>query len=222
MKTDSQIQKDVMDELAWEPILNANEIGVAVKNEIVTLSGTVETYSKKLAAEKAAKRVYGVKAVALDIEVKPSGTTKRNDTEIAQAVVNALRWDSQVPDEKIKTKVEDGWVTLEGDLEWDFQRTAARNAVENLLGVKGVFNNIRVSSKIKPIDIKQKIKTAFERSASLDAEKIDIETKGSKVILKGAVRSWVEKTDAENAAFSAPGVTEVENRLSIGTEVPVY
>jgi osmotically-inducible protein OsmY len=222
MKTDSQIQKDVMEELNWEPILNACEIGVSVKNQVVTLSGTLETYSKKLAAENAAKRVLGVKAVALDIEVRPSSIGKRNDTEIAQAVVNALRWNSQVPDEKIKTKVEDGWVTLEGELEWEFQKTASYKAVEDLLGVKGVINNLKLVSKIKPADIKLKITTALERSATLDAERISVETIGNKVILKGSVRSWAEKKDAEHAAFAAPGVTEVTNELLISSEVPVY
>ena len=211
-----------MEELNWEPILNACEIGVSVKNQVVTLSGTLETYSKKLAAETAAKRVSGVKAVALDIEVRPSSIGKRNDTEIAHAVVNALRWNSQVPDEKIKTKVEDGWVTLEGELEWEFQKTAAYKAVEDLLGVKGVINNLKLVSKIKPADIKLKITSALERSATLDAERISVETIGNKVILKGSVRSWAEKKDAEHAAFAAPGVTEVTNELLISSEVPVY
>ena len=222
MKTDSQIQKDVMDELKWEPILNASEIGVAVKNGIVTLSGTVETYSKKLAAERATKRVSGVKAVALDIEVTLSMTGKRNDTEVAQAVVNALKWNSQIPSEKIKAKVEDGWVTLEGEVEWEYQKSAARNSVENLFGVKGILNNISISTKTKPTEIKQKITSALQRNATLDAEKIRVETSGSKVTLTGTVRSWAEKIDAEDAACAAPGVTTVDNRLEIESEIFAY
>lgn len=223
MKTDLEIQNEVMEELKWEPILSISEIGVAVKNGIVTLSGTVETYSKKLAAENAAKRVGGVKAVALDIDVALSKTGKRSDTEIAQAVVNALKWNTQLAAEKIKVKVEDGWVTLEGALEWEFQKTAARNAVENLYGVKGILNKITVSAKIKAQDIKQKIKSALQRSATVEAEKINIETIGDKVILKGTVRSWAEKIDAVDAACAAPGVSEVDDeQLEIESEVLTY
>lgn len=222
MKTDSQIQEDVMDELKWEPILNASEIGVAVKNGIVTLSGTVETYSKKLAVEKSAKRVAGVKAVALDIEVSLTSSGKRNDTEIAQTVVNALKWNTQLPSEKIKVKVENGWVTLEGELEWEYQKSAARSSVENLFGVKGILNNISLAPKTKPIEIKQKITAALQRNATLDAEKINVETLGSRVILKGTVRSWAEKMDAEDAACAAPGVINVDNRLQIESEILAY
>lgn len=219
MKSDSEIQKDVMEELRWEPLLNASEIGVAVKNGVVTLSGTVNTYSKKLAAEEAAKRVMGVKAVAEDIEVKIALLGKKTDADIAEAVISALKWHTSVPDEKIKVKVEDGWVTLDGQVEWEYQRIAAKNAVNNLTSVAGVTNNIKIVSTIKTTDVKNKIAAAFQRSATVDAERINISAEGSKVILTGKVRSYVEKRDAENAAWLAPGVNTVENKLEIDTAV---
>lgn len=222
MKTDVQIQKDVMAELSWEPILNACEIGVAVKNQVVTLSGTVDTSSKKLAAISAAKRVYGVKAVALDIEVHPANSKERNDSEIAQVVVKALFWSSRVPDEQISVKVDNGWVTLEGTVEWEYQKRAAEEVIEDLLGIKGVINNIMIATHVQPNEVKNKIEAAFDRSATIDASKIEVQTEGPKVILKGKVRSWAEKKDAEKAAYAAPGVTEVKNELLVeGERVPV-
>lgn len=222
MKTDVEIQKDVMDELKWELLQNANEIGVAVKNGIVTLSGTVDSYYKKLQAERAAKKVMGVKAVAQEIAVQLIERGKRTDAEIASAVINALAWHSSIPEEKIKVKVEKGWVTLEGEVEWDFQRNYSRTAVENLQGVVGISNNIRIAPKLKSADIKNKIFAAFHRSATLDSDSINISTEGGKVVLTGKVRSFVEKKDAEKAAYLAPGVTEVENKLVIDTEVYSY
>jgi len=222
MKTDVEIQKDVMDELKWELVQNANEIGVAVKDGIVTLTGAVDSYYKKLQAERAAKKVLGVKAVAQDMTVQLIERVKRTDTEIASAVLNALAWHSSIPEENIKIKVEKGWVTLEGEVEWDFQRNYSRKAVENLQGVVGISNNIRIAPKLKSADIKNKIFSAFHRSATLDSDSINITTDGSKVVLSGKVRSFVEKKDAEKAAYLAPGVTEVENKLVIDTEVYSY
>jgi len=222
MKTDVEIQKDVMDELKWELLQNANEIGVAVKNGIVTLSGTVDSYYKKLQAERAAKKVMGVKAVAQEIAVQQIERGKRTDAEIASAVINALAWHSSIPEEKIKVKVEKGWVTLEGEVEWDFQRNYSRTAVENLQGVVGISNNIRIAPKLKSADIKNKIFAAFHGSATLDSDSINISTEGGKVVLTGKVRSFVEKKDAEKAAYLAPGVTEIENKLVIDTEVYSY
>lgn len=215
MKSDLQIQKDVMEEIKWEPFLKASEIGVAVKNGIVTLSGIVDSYSKKLAAEKAAKRVSGVKAVAEDIQVGVSPSFRKTDAEIAEAVLNALKWHSAVQEEKIKIKVEDGHVRLDGEVEWEYQRTSAQTAIENLAGVQSVLNLITVQPKLKPTDIEQKISAALHRSATVDAGKIKAEVIGSRVTLRGKVRSFAEKDDAEHAAWSAPGVNSVESHLEI-------
>lgn len=220
MKTDSEIQKDVMEQLKWEPFLNASEIGVAVKNGVVTLTGMVDTYSKKVYAERAAKKVAGVKAIAEDIQVGVSPAYRKTDAEIAEAVINALKWHTQIPDEKLKVKVEDGIVKLEGEVEWNYQRTQAKSAIENLAGVRLVNNFITVKSRITPTDIQQKINAAFQRSANIDASRITAEVVGSKVILKGKVRSFAEKDDAENAAWYASGVTSVESKIEI--EEPEY
>lgn len=218
MKTDNQIQSDVIDELKWEPTLNSSEIGVAVRNGIVTLSGQVDTYAKKLAAEKAAKKVSGVKAVAEDIQVGISPSYRKTDTEIAEAVLNALKWHTAVQHDQIKIKVEDGIVRLEGEVEWEFQKNNARLAIENLTGVRSVINLISVKPKVNPLELEQKIKAAFQRSASIDAGRIKIEVVGNKVILKGNVRSFAESEDAEDAAWAAPGVLTVENKLDIIAE----
>ncbi len=215
MKTDSQIQKDVMAQLNWEPILNASEIGVTVKEGVVTLSGIVDTYTKKMVAERAAKKVSGVKAVAQDIQVGVSPIFKKTDSEIAETVLNALRLHTAVQEDRIKIKVENGIVTLEGDVEWEYQRRAAFSTIENLPGVRDVLNFITVKPRVAASDLEQKISAAFLRSATIDAEKINVETIGSKVILKGTVRSMAEKEDAEDAVWAAPGVITVENRLYV-------
>lgn len=220
MKTDAQIQKDVMDEIRWEPFLHAAEIGIAVKNGVVTLSGQVDSYSKKLSAEKAAKKVSGVKAIAEDIQIGVSPAYKKTDTEIAEAVLNALKWHTAVQEEKIKIKVEDGNVRLDGEVEWEYQRTNAKTAIENLSGVRSVINFITVKPKATAADVKQKIISAFHRSATIDAERITTEVIGSKVTLRGRVRSIAEKEDAEIAAWNAPGVTILENKITV--EEPEY
>jgi osmotically-inducible protein OsmY len=220
MKTDYEIQQDVMEELKWEPFLKASEVGVAVKNGIVTLAGHVDSYSKKLAAENAAKKVVGVKAVAEEIEVGISPSYRKTDDEIAEAIVNALKWHTGIPEDKIKVKVEDGYVKLEGEVEWEYERTMAKSAIENLAGVRFLTNLITVRPKISSSDIQKKINAAFHRSATIDSSKIETEVDGSKVTLRGTVRSIAEKEDAENAAWFAPGVTNVINKIVI--EVPEY
>lgn len=215
MKTDTQIQKDVMDELKWQPFLNSSEIGVAVKNGIVTLSGMVDSFSKKLSAERAAKNVSGVKAIAEDIQIGVSPVYSKTDAEVAEAVVNALKWHSAVPEDKVKIKVENGIVTLEGELEWEYQRVNARTAIQNLAGVRSVTNLITIKPKLSPYELEQKISAAFQRSASIDSSKVNVSVSGSTVTLSGKVRSFAESEDAEDAAWAAPGVYHVVNRLDI-------
>lgn len=220
MKSDIQIQKDVVAELKWEPVLTASEIGVSVKKGIVTLSGKVDTYAEKLAAERAAKRVSGVKIVAEDIQVGNSPTYRKTDAEIAEAVLNALKWHSGVQDEKIKIKVEDGIVRLEGVADWEYQRKNAGAAVENLTGVRSVINLITVKPKVSSFDIQQKISSAFHRNATIDAARISVDVTGTKAILRGKVRSFAEKEDAERTAWLAPGISSVESKLEV--ELPEY
>lgn len=222
MKTNEELRKDVMDEIKWDPELKAvsTEIGVATKDGIVTLSGVVDSYWKKLSAERAAQRVLGVKVVACDIEVKLSSTIKRSDTEIAEAVRNALRWNSAVNEDKIEVKVDNGWVYLEGSVDYPFEKRYAQESVEDLVAVRGVTNNIKV--KTKPIDTKDilhKITSAYHRNANIDSSSIRIETSGSKVTLHGNVKSWAEKKEAEKIALGAPGVTEVDNKIEIDLSV---
>ncbi len=219
MKTDHEILKDVQDELRWDPYLSSSEIGASVKDGIVTLTGIVDSYYKKLAAEHAVEKVAGVKAVVQKIEVRLSESGKRKDTDIAEAIENEFKWSVLVPKDKVKVKVENGWVTLEGDVEWEFEKNAAWRAVEKIAGVKGVTNNIKVTPKAVPSEIQQKIKSALMRSASFDADRINVKVDGSTVRLSGKVRSWAEKKEAERQAWLAPGVTKVENDIEIDTAV---
>jgi osmotically-inducible protein OsmY len=215
MKTDLQLHRDVVDELSWDPRVKEAEIGIAAKDGVVTLSGSVETYAQKYAAERDVERVTGVRAVADDLHVRPSGTFLRNDTDIAHSVVNALAWDIEVPAQKITAKVDNGWVTLRGDVNWNYQKVAAERAVRYLAGVKGIANLIDVKPHVSPVEVKSKIEAALKRNAELDAKLIDVETTGGKVTLKGHVRSWAERADAEHAAWAAPGVKEVDDRLTV-------
>lgn len=215
MRTDDQIQKDIVDELKWEPSLQDEDIGVAVRDGVVTLAGFVSSYANKWKAERVASRVKGVKAVANDLEVKLPTSSSRPDPDIARAALDALKWNILVPSDRIKVKVEKGWLTLEGDVDWHFQREEAERAVRYLTGVKGVTNLITVHARPTPSDVKRKIKDALERAAEFDAERITVEIDGHTAVLRGTVRSYAEKRDAERAARNAPGVTDVENDLVV-------
>lgn len=218
MKSDGEIQQDVLNQLNWNPFVRASDIDVTVKNGVVTLSGSVDSYAKKMAAEKVVRKVKGVRAIAEDIQINVSPVYTSSDTEMAQSVLTLLRMHTTVPEDKISVKVENGVVTLAGEVEWDYQRTAARNAVSNLAGVKNVLSNITVKPKVQAGDIKSKISMAFHRTATVDAEKIAVEVDGSRVILRGKVRSYAEKEDAEDAAWAAPGVISVTSYLELVPE----
>jgi osmotically-inducible protein OsmY len=215
-RTDTEIQKAVLEELRWDARVQPNEIGVSVKDGVVSLNGTVDSYLKKWAAEEAAHKVKGVVAVANDIEVKLPGTSERTDADIAAAVARALEWDAFVPTDRVEVTVSKGWVTLDGELEYQYQKEEAERAARRITGVRGVTNLIRIKpSKPSPSDLKKKIEDALVRNAETDAERIQVEVRGSTVVLKGTVRSYAEKQEAARVAWSAPGVTSVENQISV-------
>ena len=212
MKSDSQLQRDVMDELRWEPRVAHEHIGVAASNGVVTLTGFVPNYAQKYAAEKAARRVAGVKAIAEEIQVRFASDPKTSDTEIAERILNMLRWDVTVPDD-IKVKVEQGLVTLTGQVDWNFQKLAAARSAGRISGVKDVIDLIVVKPRASPSDIRERIMSAFKRSSTVDAGAIDIKVDGGTVKLSGRVKGWNERKVAENAAWAAPGVTKVEDNI---------
>ena len=211
MKTDAELQQDVMNELKWEPTIRAAEIGVGVTDGVVTLSGYVDSFYKKWAAE----RVFGVKSVAEELKVRLPGSLKRSDEDLALAVANVLEWNVLVPHDRVKVQVQDGVVTLSGEVDWWYQKDTAEDAVRKLVGVVLVSNRITIKPAVKPQDVKDQIESAFQRNALLDTRRITIETQGGKVILRGSVHSWVERAEAQWAAWAAPGVFEVENRVMI-------
>jgi osmotically-inducible protein OsmY len=213
VKTDEEIQKDVLAELKWDARIQPNEIGVSVRDGIVTLTGWVDSYLKKWSAEDVAHRVDGVKGVANDIEVKLA--TERTDPDIAAAAVHAIEWDAFVPSDKVQVTVSKGWVTLRGEVEWQYQKEDAERVVRRLAGVKGVTNLITVKPRVTASELKKKIEDALVRNAEIDANKITVEVQGSKAILKGSVRAWAEREEAERVAWSAPGITLVENRITL-------
>jgi osmotically-inducible protein OsmY len=216
MKSDKEIERDVKEELKWEPGLpDAADIAVSVKNGVVTLAGFVKSYTDKYEAEAAAKRVAGVLGVANDIEVRMPSVDERPDPEIARDAVAAIKTQLPFSSEHIKVVVKNGWVNLEGQVEWQYQRSTAENAVRRIKGVKGVSNLIQLRPRAEPSEIKRRIEEAFTRNAEVDANRIIVETNGSEVILKGTVRSWIEREEAERIAWSAPGVTKVEDRIIV-------
>ena len=215
MKTDIQLQKDILDELAWDPAVNATDVGVTVKDGVVTLTGHLTNYVEKHAAERAARRVSGVKALAVDIEVRLSPSYKRTDTDIAAAAQRALDGNVAIPANGIQPMVENGWITLNGEVEWDFQRKAAERSVRDLFGVVGVTNLLKVKPKVAPSDVEKGIHDALVRQAEREAKQLQILVDGSRVTLRGKVHSWTERRAVQGAAWAAPGVATVVNELTV-------
>lgn len=215
MKTDHQIKQDVIAELEWDPAINSNAIGIAVNDGVVTVSGHIDTYAQKRVIEKALWRVNGVKTIALDLDVSLSQQNQREDTGLALAVQNALKWNSAVPVDKIRAAVDNGWVTLAGEVDWNYQRTAAEKAVRPLVGVTGISNDISLSPRPVPADVTSSIEGALKRQAEREAKRVQVDVSGSTVTLRGDVRSWPEHTAAVGAAWSAPGVRKVIDELHV-------
>ena len=213
--TDKDLKQHVQSALDWEPSLDASDIGASVDEGVVTLRGNVASYAEKVTAERVALRVYGVKAVANDLVVRLVTGFERTDTEIAQAAVAALKWNTMVPPDRVTVTVTDGWVSLKGTLDWQYQKDAAGRAIRELTGVKGVTNYINVQPRVKTLDVREKIVEAFKRSAEIDARRVNVTATEGKVILSGNVHSFAERQEAERAAWAAPGVTQVEDRLTI-------
>lgn len=215
MKTDAQLKKDITEELDWEPSVNATHIGVAVDRGVVTLTGHIDTYAEKAAIERAVQRVQGVQAIALELDVKLAPNHQRSDTELAQVLQTALQAQALVPASRISMKVEHGWVTLSGEVDWDYQRSNAERTVHQTLGVVGVSNRVTLKPRTVPTDVSNRIKDALARQAEREARGIEVSITGSTATLRGAVHSWAERNAAQGAAWSAPGVTLVVNELKV-------
>ena len=215
MKTDSDLKHDILTELAWDPVVPEAKVGVAVSDGVVTLSGHLDTYAEKIATQRAVERVSGVQAIALEIDVVPQGVHKRSDTEIAVAAEQALGWNTSVPKDRVKVAVEKGWVTLSGELDWNFQRSAVERMIRPLRGVLGISDNITLKSLPIPANLSARIQDALTRQASREARRIEIAVDGSVVTLRGHVHSWAERNAAEGATWSAPGVSRVDNQLTV-------
>jgi osmotically-inducible protein OsmY len=215
MRSDSEIEKNVKAELEWDPDLDATDIAVSVKDGVVTLTGFVKSYTDRYEAEIAAKRVAGVVAVANDIEVRMPSVDERPDPDIAREAAAAIKSQLPISSQNIKIIVKNGWATLEGEVEWQYQRQTAENVVRRIKGVKGVSNTILLKPRAEPTEVKRKIQEALRRSAEVDANRIEVEARGGEVVLKGTVRSWIEREEAERAAWAAPGVTKVEDQIVV-------
>jgi osmotically-inducible protein OsmY len=213
--TDRELKQHVENALDWEPSIDAADIGVSVEAGVVTLRGNVGSYAARSAAERVALRVYGVKAVANDLTVRLVTGFERNDTDIAQAAVTALKWNTFIPPNRVTLVVSNGWLTLNGTLDWQYQKEAAARAVRDLTGVKGVANSIIVKPHVQAGEVQAKIEAAFKRSAEIDARRVSVTATDGTVILSGHVRSWMERQEAERAAWAAPGVSQVDDRITV-------
>ncbi len=218
MKTNEKLQEEILEAIKWEPLLRKSEIGVTVKDGVVTLFGTVDNFTKKIEAEQAVKKVSGVKAVVEKIEIKYGSFGKKTDEDIAKEILNAFKWNVPVPEDKIKVKVEKGWVTLEGTVNWNYQKEAARDAIKNLSGVLGITNKITIKSDLADLVEKKEIEKALARNWTINDDNISVQVKANEVTLSGTVNSYYEKDEAEQIAWNAPGVSSVNNELSLINE----
>ncbi len=217
MKTDAQLKTDITHELEWDSSINSTNVGVGVKDAIVTLTGHLDTYAEKYAIERAVQRVQGVKAVAVELDVKLAPDHKRSDAEIASAIESAFRWHVFIPADRIRVKVEKGWVTMNGEVDWEYQRSTCEKTVRPLTGVTGVTNSITLHAQVPPVDVNNRIRDALTRQAEREARNIEVMVNGSTVTLRGKVHSWAERMAVQGASWSAPGITHVVNELVVAS-----